>query len=310
MGQQGCQPRYHRVAVSNQVVIGALFLASLTIGMFLIWQQYGQRVIGQSDFVLSAEGINISPPPKWIRTDLASEAMVSGNLNNLNMRQPDVTVRVAQAFAMQSWVKRVVRVSKSYPGQVQVEIEYRRPVAMVEVTDGLSPIDSEGVLLPSNDFLNEMRTGPSELAQALPRIWAHDTGPVGPLGTQWGDPRIHNAAKLATTLLPVWKQLGLYQIVALGGSDPQALESPRFILRTTNDTRVEWGTTPGKEHGDEPTPAMKIKRLQEFIKKNGSLEAVGPQGQIDVSHAKRIHVVRGNTTNKAAGIPNQFHPPN
>jgi hypothetical protein len=313
MGQQGCQPRgcqprYRRRGLGTQVVIGVLFLVGLAIGTFYVWQLYGHRIMNESDFVLSADGIEISPLPKWIRADITNDAMVSGGLHNLSMREPELTVRVAQAFAMQSWVKRVVRVSKSYPGRVQVEIEYRRPVAMVEVVHrrkpGLSPIDAEGVLLPSSDFLNETGTGPSPLARALPHIWARDTGPMGPLGTQWGDPRIHSAAQLAETLLPVWEQLGLHRIEAMGGTDGDAT-APKslFILRTTSGTSIVWGASPGNEDGKEAKTAVKIERLQEFIQKRGSLAAVGPEGLIDVRSTDGIRVERGTANDNDPAEP-------
>ena len=71
-----------------------------------------------------------------------------------------LAVKVARAFELNPWVARVKWVRKSYPGQVEVELEYRRPVAMVEVyTDdemGLFPIDSHAVLLDPRDYRREI----------------------------------------------------------------------------------------------------------------------------------------------------------
>lgn len=92
---------------------------------------------------------------------------------------------------------------------------------MVEVTRGLLPIDSEGVLLPSEDF------SPKE-AEAYPRLGGIKSIPVGPVGTKWGDPRVDDNAQIAAVLIGDWARLKLYRIVAspapVGGGTERGLE--------------------------------------------------------------------------------------
>ena len=71
---------------------------------------------------------------------------------------------------------------------------------------GLYPIDALGVLLPTADFSRvEARTYPplSEIR----------TLPLGPVGENWGDPRVGGGAELAAVLFEDWQRLRLYRIV-------------------------------------------------------------------------------------------------
>ena len=80
-------------------------------------------------------------------------------------------------------------------------MEYRRPVAMVEVPagmfpgydyEGLLPVDDEGHLLPVE--MDEQE------ATGFPKIAGVDTSPAGPPGSPWGDPRVAQAAQIVTLL--------------------------------------------------------------------------------------------------------------
>jgi len=298
MALHGCKRLGHgrrsgRRGASTQVLVGSLFVIGLLVGVFFVWQRYGARIMSEEDYVLTAEGIEISTVPDWIRADIKQQAIREASFQDLSMRQPGLTVEVAQAFAMQPWVSRVVRVSKSFPGRVQVELEYRRPVGFVEVPDGNWAIDAEGCLLPSEDFLDGSEK-PTALAETLPRIYARDASWMGTYGAQWGDPRIHRAAKLAEVLLPVWQELNLYRIVAIGAGEAEygGQRHAQFVIYTPNSTGINWGAAPGYEKSGEPKADVKIKRLKELVAKSGPLEQIGQDGRIDLTQPDGVHVTR------------------
>ena len=100
-------------------------------------------------------------------------------------------LQVKQAFGVQPWIKRVKFVNKRFPATVEVEVEYRRPIAMVEVPagmfedfdePGLLPVDVDGCLLPVE--LTEQE------AAIYPWISGINTSPSGPPGNPWGDERV------------------------------------------------------------------------------------------------------------------------
>ncbi len=173
-------------------------------GLWLtLWDHVRGHVLARSEYRIEAANIAITPPPAWIRADVKNEVIRSGGLDSgLSLIDEGVTVRVAQAFQLHPWVAKVTRVSKSHPARLVVELNYRKPAAMVEVSGGLLPVDGEGVLLPSDDFTPEE-------AAAYPRITEIKTVPVGPQGSRWGDARVAGGARLAAALADDWKNLRL-----------------------------------------------------------------------------------------------------
>ncbi|MCA9266494.1 MAG: hypothetical protein KDA60_21690 [Planctomycetales bacterium] len=265
--------------------ISAIFVV-LGASAFLLWNHFHEDVITQPDYQLDASRIEVTPQPSWIRTDVKAEAIEAGGLDNLNIRQEDLTPRVAQAFLMHSWVAKVHQCTKEFPAKVTVSVEYRRPVAMVKVAEGYLPVDREGFLLPPGDFTQAE-------AAAYPRIFADAATQLGPVGTAWGDPRIHGAAAVVDALAKYWKSLGLYGVVATyrraaGASSSQ----PEFELRTSGETKIIWGSAPGQEALGEAHYEVKVARLREFHDQNGSLDAVGPGRVIDLRRTDRLYVAR------------------
>lgn len=270
------------------LAICALAIA-LSFVVAALWRQYGSTVVHEHR--ISAATIEITPPPAWIRTDVRQEAIVSGSLSGLSIREEDLTLRVAEAFRVHSWVAKVKRVSKKHPDRVVVQLEYREPVAMVEVRDGLYPIDIHGVLLPTADFS-------AEAARKYPRVAAADATPMSPPGAPWGDERIHDGAIIAAALGPYWEQLGLYRILAFDGiTDARGRRGIVFRLSTRKRTMIIWGHAPGKESPAEPPAEKKIARLLEVAKTQGSLDSIGPGEAIDLRDAEKIEI---------AALPDEF----
>jgi hypothetical protein len=273
------------LAITAFVILAAFVLAAL-------WRQYRPQVM--AGHRISVESIEITPLPPWIRSDIKAEAALAGGLSGLSIREEDLTLRVAEAFRMHSWVAKVKRVSKKHPAQVIVSLEFREPVAMVEVQDrnvdgqfyegGLYPIDVEGVLLPTGDFSPER-------ASKFPRIAAKDAAPMSPPGAAWGDQRIHEAAVTAAALSPYWDELNLYRILAFAGpTDARGRRDVVLRMLTRGNTLILWGHAPGKEHDSEASVEKKIARLLQLKREKGSLDSVGIKRAIDVRGAERLEM--------------------
>ena len=54
--------------------------------------------------------------------------------------------QIATAFEQHPWVDGDVRVEISVPARIEVQFEYRRPVAMVEIQDGFYAVDDAAIL--------------------------------------------------------------------------------------------------------------------------------------------------------------------
>jgi hypothetical protein len=162
---------------------------------------------------------------------------------------------------------------------VKVELIYRRPVAMVEVSGpALLPVDRDGFVLPTEDF--------SSLdAKHYPRISEIKTSPIGPVGTRWGDTRVTGAARVAAVLAEHWEPLALGQIVPSGRQTtaPGGRETDAYEVYTKAGTRIDWGRPPGAEVSGEATADHKIAALLEYAAKHGgTLDDAKNSHRIDV----------------------------
>ena len=166
-----------------------------------------------------------------------------------------------------------------------VELVYRRPVAMVEVPNGLLPVDADGVLLPTDDF------SPLDALGYL-RIGEIKTSPSGQIGTRWGDTHVTGAAQIAAFLVGDWQKLKLYQVVpAARQTDATGTETDTYELYTPQRTRIDWGRPPGAEGGTEAKAAKKLERLRAYAAEHGgSLEDPTTPQRLDVRAASSLLV--------------------
>ena len=247
----GRQAGWGALAVAAAAVAGGLFL----------WSQVSDDVRSDRGYVLEPAGIEVTGVAPWVRTDLKGEALRNASLDGrLPLDDPELPRRLARAFDMHPWVRRVVRVDLEHPARAVVEVACREPVAMVSVTGGLLAIDAEGVVLPSADFT-------AEDAARYPRIVGVATSPQGPEGSPWGDQVVEEAAALAVAIGPEWNDLGLTECRA-------TVDEGRRIWVLVNEAggTIRFGSAPGREAAGEPSAAAKVARLQAVGKDEGDVD--------------------------------------
>ena len=257
------------------LVLTAIVLALALAGALYGWQRYGGLVNQSPDYVLTPEPIHVTPQPAWIHADVKAEVVRSAKLSRLNLQDERLVEQLAAAFTLHPWVAKVVRVQKRFPAAVDVDLQYRRPVAVVRVEPNgesrLLFVDESGVLLPSEDFAPEQ-------GKDFLRIEAAGEVPTGGYGLPWQNERIKGAARLAAALADHWHDLGLYRIVAVQSADGQLL----YELRTQRDVRVIWGSTPGREASGEPSAEQKLAAIMQHVQNKGSLDREGGETLLDV----------------------------
>jgi len=258
------------------VLLAGVAIAALAIGWYAVWRRVGPGVLASEDYRVTVEKVDVTPPPDWIHTDIRGEVFRAASFDrSLSLTDDDLTERIAGAFALHPWVARVGRVEKRHPARVVVEVEYRRPVCMVEVLGELLPVDAEAVLLPKEDF------SPVE-ASAYPRLVGVKTPPVGATGERWGDARVIGGAAIADVLGEVWEKMNLAVIVPSEPPIPGVTADLTFTLVTRLGTRIFWGRPPGRDGPGEIPAEEKLARLEEYFKRYGTLEGRdGPQ-ELDI----------------------------
>jgi hypothetical protein len=214
----------------------------------------------RDEYRLQASEIEFPAPPRWIPENLLDQVIERGKLpKELSVLDESLARQVGQAFERHPWVTKPVKVRVSVPARIEVEFEYRKPVAMVEVSDGFYPVDDQGVLLPPRDF------PPSELSR-YPKIVGLRSTPLGGIGSTWGDARVIGAAQIAVILLPYWSEWKLDSIEVPARTEAkQKYEDLEFVVNAQGGSRIIWGRPPGHQHPLEITADQKIGKLKTYL---------------------------------------------
>ncbi len=239
------------------------------------------------EYQLRASNIRITEVPQWVPRDLVAQIAPQVGINpTRSVLDEKLTSDLAKAFGQHPWVEKVVKVSKSVPARVEIDLVYRRPVAMVEVSTGLLPVDGSGVLLPPTAFAPED-------AQRYPLIAQAKSSPAGGPGKSWGDPQVVAAARLAAALLPHWQDFRLTAIEIPSAIDVRApQEELVFQLQTQGGSRIVWGRAPGVIYPLELSADQKIGRLEECLARFGGFDQPDGPYEIDIRHFQEITRVR------------------
>ncbi|HTN01218.1 MAG TPA: hypothetical protein VL132_05040 [Planctomycetaceae bacterium] len=259
------------------LIVGFLVLVPWGISQLPNLTQRAEFQLNRDDIVL------VPPPAEHVPADLLQRVLEKQKLpDQFALLDDELVGELAAAFEKNPWIAKVIRVRKSYPPRVMVEVEYRRPVAFIEVERGFYPVDANAVLLPPADFT------PDD-SRRFPIVRNVTTMPQGPSGTTWGDPLVLAAARLAESLFDRWEPLGLSSIVA--PTRPDASISPgdlTFELTTKGGSKIVWGRPPGTSHPGELTVEQKIGRLERYLEQFGAFD--GPHGpyEIDIRHWQEI----------------------
>jgi hypothetical protein len=246
-------------------LLAAAIITGSTAAALALWQKLRPHVSTQPEYLVDVRELDVTPPPKWIRADVKAEVLRDAGLPaQISILDERLKESLTQAFSLHPWVAAVEKVETSYPARISVTVVYRRPVAMVEVHDGLLPVDARGVLLPPEDFT------PQE-ALKYPRVAGLAGSPLGPIGTRWGNPVVEAAAKLAEVLEPAWGELQLHHIASATGAGTN-LSAIALEITTRGGTRFVWGRAPGNEQVEEPRANEKLVRLKKLVVQFGLLD--------------------------------------
>ncbi len=263
----------------RQAGLGVLVVTVLAaVAAGVAWQRFGPDVRQRPDYLLQPENVELIGQPPWVKGNITLQALRDASLDGqLPLDDPELARRLARAFDVHPWVRSVDRVEVRSPATAVVMITCREPVAMVRVTGGLLPVDSEGVVLPSDGFT------PDEAA-AYPVVAGVTSLPQGPAGAAWGDQAVEEAVAVVAVTSPEWPALSLVECRLR----PTA-ESREWDLINTAGVSIGFGSSPGREPLGEPGMAEKIVVLKR-------LAAAGP-----VSEAVDLRDLVGDT--EETGVP-------
>ena len=260
--------------LTRRWIIGLLVAGSLLAAGIAVYRTAAPVLRGLPRFQLTAERLDIQPPPPpWFRRDLAKETVTLGRLRGLNLQDRGALRAVWRALELHPWVRQVRYVSKRAGGRVRAEIVYRRPIAMVSAPEGWYPVDTEGVVLPSEDF------GPNDPDRFL-HILAPDPQPVGNVGTSFGRPGVVGACRIAALIEESIGPLGIKAIRVRQEEGTQ--DAYHFELLCANGSLIVWGRAPGNEDRGEASGRHKARRLRNLALTRPGTGTTRPPAWIDL----------------------------
>jgi hypothetical protein len=257
----------------------------LLVAGYLLWVNYGAKHLNTSLYGVLAENIIVTPQPAWIPTPILPEVFQQSDLGRLSTLDRQMSAAVYNAFRLHPWIRRVFRVQPLAGAQVQVDVEYREPLAMVYCETSIKiesnksrdgnrlpkpvstpiqdraisflPVDADAVLLPTKDFR------PEQVPQYM-LIYAQSAEPSGLIGSEYGDSRIKEALLLCKLLKDVRETMGIERVYVY--SDPASEGPSRWTLEiTTKSKKIRWGHPPGMESPGEPGFPAKLRKLGDFL---------------------------------------------
>ncbi len=250
----------HRAGLAALAVLTAAVAAG-----WALWGRFGDGTRAHPDVILMPAAVQLRGVAEWVKVDVKAEALRNASLDQgLPLDDPELQRRLARAFDMHPWVRRVVGVELMHPAAAVVEVECREPVAMVAWQNGLLAVDAEGVVLPSADFT-------ADAAARYPRVTGIESSPQGTEGFPWGDAAVEEAAAVASALGPDWEALRLGEIRPVRERNQRMWE-----LVAADGSRILFGAAPGREAAGEPPAAAKLARLKE-------LGPSGGDGRLDLT---------------------------
>jgi cell division septal protein FtsQ len=259
-------------------ILASLALAAAAVLLWPHISKFLPDISQRGEYRVAVSDIEISRPPHWVPQTLIQQVAEQASLpEHVSLLDDSLVETVARAFRQHPWVEKVVRVRKSYPARLEVELEYRKPVAMVEVKQGLYPIDASGILLPPTDFsITDTKN--------YPLVSSVRTTPQSAAGNAWGDPVVLGAAQISAVLSARWKEFSLVEIRVPTGS----AEDGVYQLYTKGGSRIVWGRSPASDHPGELSAEQKVGRMEEYVNRFGGFDQPNGPYEIDIRHLQEI----------------------
>lgn len=250
-------------------------------------------------YQFSTAKIDIGETPTWIPESFLSDVINKADLpETVSVLEEKLTERIHHSFSQHPWVKNVKQVRIESPPSIQVELEFRRPVAMVSTKSGYYPVDRDGILLPPGDFTIDQ-------VSQYPLLTGVQSLPQGPAGENWGDVVLLGGARLADLLFPKhhessdWKRFGFHTIQLPRRNKAKVeLDQLEYRLATEAGNVVVWGIPPGVDSPKEPNATNKLRRMEKYYRDFGGFDSPTATYEIDIrpwSEIKRRMIASENS---------------
>jgi hypothetical protein len=226
--------------------------------------------------------------PDWMSDFLAEQIAATVPKNSSSAFDHDLLVHTADALRKNPWVSEVRQVRRVYgdrPGDtLEVDCEFRAPIALVKWGEYYWLVDNDGYLLPEQftaDNLNKISVG-RDGRTCIRVIQGVHQAPPGP-GKKWSGADLSAGLDLVKLF---YGKLFLDEVTSVdvanyGGRVNRG--NPQLVLDTRYGSQIWWGrplnTT---DFFVEVAPARKLEILRAMVQQHGRIDA--NQAYVDVRY--------------------------
>jgi hypothetical protein len=232
--------------------VRAGLLAAFAVVAVLGVVRVNARVRGLDDFQVDLSVAWLSRAPAWLpETERRALAAGAASVGKVSLHDEGLPGFLAGRLDAEPRVARVLGSRRRFPDAVEVIVELRRPVALVEAGGRLAAVDRDGILVPG-DYRNH----------PLPRIRGGG-GDLPAPGKPFGR-AVQEGASVAAALPPeLVLPLGLATLDVSGVGKGGPICILKRVAKGEPPLTVEWGRAPASPEADLDPPApAKVSRLR------------------------------------------------
>ncbi len=258
------KPSRHRWLLQ---AVGFVLVAGVLIGSVVQGRRYAEAKLIGSDVM---PRIVLKRPPAWMSADLL--ARIEQSVSPISPRSSldhDLLVEITQILRAEPWVKQVNQVRRVYgeqPGNIiEIDCEFRSPVALVEDGGYFWIVDSDGVKLPE-------RYTPAELAEVAMgtgstpklRVITGVAAAAPQAGETWSGEDLRAGIELVNLLHGRGYADEVATIDISNYAGRRDKQSAQIILHTLREAEIRWGrpVTATKDFFVEVSTEKKLEHLQ------------------------------------------------
>lgn len=205
-------------------------------------------------------------PTDGVKPGLLKEVRDTQGLIGRNLFEKDLAGKVAEKLERNPWILKVHSVKKVFPDRLSVELELRRPAAVLRKNGTFHLLDDEGVVLPAGYY-----SWPSDQS-STPYIQSAQIKKTPKPGEYLEDSGIVAGIELVKFL----KKNNAHRLLGVKVVDVSNVGLGRtnglsdIVLWTKDGVAIKWGCPEQCQQVDELSDSEKLKNLYSVVKTEGS----------------------------------------
>ncbi len=260
-----------------------LFLTALALGVRMS-RDFADRTVLRP---ATPANITLVNPPAWMNDELRQRIIqIATPVTAKSSLDHDQVKEIAEILAAEPWVKKVNRVRRTFgkaPGDtLEVDCDFRAPVALVQDDGWFWMVDAEGVKLPerfAKEELSKVAIGRGlEKIQLRVVTGVHSAAPQA--GEKWTGRDLEAGIELAKLFFdkPYMNDVAAIDVSSVDPLHPDVAGAKNeVVLHTRYNTQIRWGS-PIRQNGFsvEVSSAQKLATLERLWHDYQRLDAGKP----------------------------------